>query len=331
MDAARLDARSVAALVRGLAIAILVSVAAADGQTPRPKPVRRAPPPPAWDAAAVSGTFLENAFTGLQGERPDFAAASRGAGGTPVGSGGAEAAPAGDGGTGFKWSALVSEETLTDEIKDMKAAIASAAARPTDFKGGGYDKARAAFSSLALAFGVIAAYDQDIRWKKDAATARDLFARAGFNCKTGTDQSFAESKARLADLEAMLDGGTPRGKPDRDEDFQWSQVAARPALMARLGSADAALAAAVASKGDFGRLIERVVHEAEMVAAISAAIQQKDFEFHDDDTYRGYAAAMRDAGVAARDAARKKDYDAARTAVGTLKKSCDACHGEYRG
>ncbi len=331
MHTAPLSARSVASRVRGPAVAILaLTVATAVGQTSRPKPVRRAAPPPAWDAAAVSGTFLEDAFTGLQGQRPDFAAASRGAG-TPSAGPGAEVAPAGGGGAGIKWSALVSEETLTDEIKDMKAAIASAAARPTDFKGGGYDKARAAFSSVALAFGVIAAYDQDIRWKKDAATARDLFARAGFNCKTGTDQSFAESKARLADLEAMLDGGAPRGKPDRDEDFEWSQVAARPALMARLEAVDAALAAAVASKSDFVRLLERVVHEAEMAAAIGAAIQQKDFEFHDDKTYRDYAAKMGDAGVAVRDAARKKDYDGARTAVGALKKSCDACHGEYRG
>lgn len=328
MHTAPLSARLMASRVRGPAVAILaLTVATAVGQTARPKPVRRAAPPPAWDTAAVSGTFLEDAFTGLQGQRPDFAAASRA--GTP--SAGPEAAPAGDGSAGFKWSALVSEETLTDEIKDMKAAVASAAARPTDFKGGGYDKARTAFSSVALAFGVIAAYDQDIRWKKDATTARDLFARAGFNCKTGTDQSFAESKARLADLEAMLDGGSPRGKPDRDEDFLWSQVAARPALMARLKSADEALAAAVASKSEFVRLLERIVHEAEMVAAIGAAIQQKDFEFHDDNTYRGSAAAMRDAAVAVREAARKKDYDGARTAVGALKKSCDACHGEYRG
>lgn len=332
MHTAALSGRSVASRVCGLTVAIVaLTVATADGQTARSKPVRRAAPPPAWDAAAVSGTFLEDAFTGLQGPRPDFAAAQRGAGTPPAGPGAVEGTPAGGGNAGFKWSTLVSEETLTDEIKDMRAVVAAAAARPTDFKGGGYDKARAAFSSVALAFGVIAAYDHDIRWKKDAATARDLFARVGFNCKTGTDQSFAESKARLADLEAMLDGGAPQGKPDRDEDFQWSQVAARPALMARLEAADSALAAAVASKGDFVRLIERVVHEAEMVAAIGAAIQQKDFEFHDDDTYRGYAAAMRDAGVAARDAARKKDYEGARTAVGTLKKSCDTCHGEYRG
>jgi len=311
-------------------VMLFLAASSAPGQAARSKPVRRAAPPPAWDAAAVSGTFLEDAFTGLQGERPDFKAMARGSAG-PAAAAGPEEAGAGAGRSGFKWSALVSEETLTDEIKDMKGVIATAAARPTDFKGGGYDKAREAFSSVALAFGVIAAYDLDIRWKKDAATARDLFARAGFNCKTGTDQSFAESKARLADLEAMLDGGAPDGKPDRDEDFQWSQVAARPALMSRLESADEVLAATVANKSDFDRKLDRVVHEAEIVAAIGEAIQRKNFEFHDDDTYRGYAAAMRDAGIAARDAARKKDYDAARTAVGAVKKSCAACHGDYRG
>jgi hypothetical protein len=128
----------------------------------------------------------------------------------------------------------------------------------------------------------------------------------------------------------MLDGGTPAGRPDRDEDFQWSQVAARPALMSRLESAEGALAAAVASKADFSRQLERVVREAEIVAVIGEVIQRKDFEYHDDDTYRGYAAAMRDAAIGARDAAAKKDHDAASTAVGVLKKSCDACHGDYR-
>jgi hypothetical protein len=316
-----LPRRSPAWLVGGAALA--VAAAMAFGQTPRPKAVKRATPPPAsWDKA-TAGTFLDDAFTMLEGQRPNFAVA-----GKPAAAQGGPTAPAA---AAFKWSALVSEETLTDEIKDRKAVVAAAVARPTDFKGGGYDKAREAFSSVALAFGVIAAYDHDVRWKKDAATARDLFARTGFNCKVGTDQSFAESKARLADLEAMLDGGSPQGKPDRDEDFQWSQVAARPALMKRLDAADAACAAATASKSDFDRQLERLVHEAEMVAAIGEVIQQKDFEDHDDQTYRGYAAAMRDAAVAARDAARKKDYEAARTAVGAVKKSCAACHGEYRG
>jgi cytochrome c556 len=39
---------------------------------------------------------------------------------------------------------------------------------------------------------------------------------------------------------------------------------------------------------------------------------------------------MRDAAIRVRDAAKKKDYEAARSALGELKKSCDSCHGDYR-
>ena len=287
------------------------------------KPVKRsAPPTGAWDKG-TAGTFFDDAFATLDGPRPAFASRSA----APVAAVAAATAPA-DG--GFRWSTLVSEGTLTDEIKDMKAVVAAATARPADFKGGGYEQAREAFSSIALAFAVIAAYDQDVRWKKDAERARDLFARVGFNCKVGTDQSLAESKLGLADLEALLDGGAPERQADRDDDFRWSQVAGRPALMTRLEAAEAGVGARIASKAEFDRRIAALVHDAEMVAAIGEAIQQPDFEYHDDDTYRGYAAAMRDAALQLRAACDEKNYESARAAAGALKKSCDACHGDYR-
>ncbi|MFM7108462.1 MAG: hypothetical protein ACKOZU_07680 [Planctomycetaceae bacterium] len=317
----------------GPLLACLLAAVATDvaGQGSRRKPPaqRRSPPPAgAWDPV-TAGTFVPDAFAGLEGQRPLFAPGGRGPqAGAPAGGAASPSRPSSGG--GFAWSALVSEETLTDEIKEVKGVIATACAKPTDFKGGGFRQARAAFSSLATAFAVIAAYDKEIRWQKDAATARDLFARAGFNCKAGTDQSFAESKARLEDLEALLDGSPPKGKPDRDEDFMWSQVAARPALMTRLDQAQNAMRPAIASKADFGGKRDDLIRAVEMVAAIGEVIQQPDFEFHDDDTYKGYAAAMRDAAVEARAACDKKDYDAARAAVGKLEKSCDACHGDYR-
>lgn len=292
----------------------------------RSGPVRRAPPPAGpWDKATAA-TFFTDAFGELDGERPDFArsSATRGPGDETA------VATVASGAGGFKWSALVSEGTLTDEVKDRRGLVAEAIGSPSGFKGGGYDKARQAYSAVALAFGVIAAYDGDVRWKKDAATARDLFARVGFNCKVGTDQSFAESKARFEDLEALLEGNQPQGKPERDEDFAWSQVAARPALMQRLEEAEKLLGASTADKGDFTKAAERILHEAEMVAVIGEVIQQSDFEYHDDDTYRGYSSAMRDAAVQVREAVKKGDYEAARSGVGSLKKSCDACHGDYR-
>ena len=310
-------------------LAVLVSAVGSPGSAGdrgATKPRKRAAPPARFDKATTS-TFFDDAFTTLQGPRPRFEAGGRG----PVASGAVAQPTTGDPTAGgFLWSKIVSEETLTDEVKDRKADAATAVANPSDFKGGGYDQAREAFSSIALAFGVIAAYDEDIRWKKDAATARDLFARVGINCKVGTDQSHAESKARLEDLETMLEGGRPEGKADRDEDFRWSQVAARPALMNRLETAEQVIGAAMASRGDFDRTIDRIRHDAEIVAMIGEAIQQPDFEYHDDDSYRGYAGAMRDAAVRIREACGKKDYEAARAAASELKKSCDACHGDYR-
>lgn len=313
---------------RWLAVAALWAVCCcgvAVAERGSPKARKRAAPPARWDKG-TAGTFFDDAFGTLQGERPTFSAVRATVAGP------AAAQPAGGGGSadGFKWSNLISEGTLTDEVKDMKGVVAGTSGRPADFKGGGYDKAREAFSSVALAFAVIADYDQDVRWKKDAATARDLFARVGFNCKVGTDQSLAETKLRLADLEAMLDGNPPQGKSDREDDFVWSQVAGRPPLMKRLEEAEAGISAAIASKGDFDKQLDRLVHDAEIVAAIGEAVQRPDYEYHDDDTYRGYAAAMRAAALEARSAAAKEDYDAVRAAVGTLKKSCDTCHGDYR-
>lgn len=313
-------ARHALILLATLAVVATGGAARADRAA---KPVKRsAPPTGAWDKG-TAGTFFDDAFATLDGPRPAFASRSA----APVAAVAAATAPA-EG--GFRWSTLVSEGTLTDEIKDMKAVVAAATARPADFKGGGYEQAREAFSSIALAFAVIAAYDQDVRWKKDAERARDLFARVGFNCKVGTDQSLAESKLGLADLEALLDGGAPERQADRDDDFRWSQVAGRPALMTRLEAAEAGVGARIASKAEFDRQIAALVHDAEMVAAIGEAIQQPDFEYHDDDTYRGYAAAMRDAALQLRAACDEKNYESARAAAGALKKSCDACHGDYR-
>jgi cytochrome c556 len=87
---------------------------------------------------------------------------------------------------------------------------------------------------------------------------------------------------------------------------------------------------AITSKVEFQKQVQRFIHEAEIVAAIGEVIMQPDFECHDDATYRGFASTLRDAAAMARDAAQKNDFESARTAVGDLKKSCNACHGDYR-
>jgi hypothetical protein len=235
----------------------------------------------------------------------------------------------------IKWSALISEETLTNEIRSQLPRLAGVVGSPAVFKSGGNGGAREGFSVVALMFGVIAAYDQDVRWKKDSPVLRDLFARAGFICTAATNQSFSESKARVVDLESLLAGGSLFGiGADQDEDFRWSQVAALSQLVLRLEAAVNAISDAevAVSKGNFRNRLKhlpKLLHEAEVVAVIGEVIQQPDFEYHDDDTYRGYASSMRDAAICARDAANKGDGDTVRAAVAELKKSCEALHVAY--
>ena len=321
---------AVAVVVCGLAV-IAADGVAAPGRRGKSRPIRRAAPPAGqWDKL-TRGTFADDAFTLLEGPRPDYGSARQLVVAAAGGAAAESAAAGGNAAGGMKWSALVSADTLTDEVKDMKDLLAAACAKLSDFKGGGFEEARCGYSSLAMLFGVIAAYDQpDVRWRKDAATARDLFARVGFNCKVGTDQSFAEAKGRLEDLTALLDGSSPEPNPNIEPAELWSQMTGRPPLMTRLEMAQDAMRPAIASKADFDKLADELLHAAEIVAVIGEVVQQPDFEFHDDDTYKGYAAGMRDAALQVRDACLKGDYEAARVAAGKLEQSCDACHGDYR-
>lgn len=311
----------------GLAVVVVVLIVGmvAEARDPAPR-VRSRPPSLPW-SRLVTDAFFDDAFAELDGPRPDFSNLPKPtAGGQPGG-----AAADGDaGGGGFAWSKLAAGETLVDEIKDRASGVAVAIATPAAFKGGGYRDCRTEFTSIATMFGVIAAYDGDVRWKSEAAAARDLFARAGFNCKAGSDQTFNEAKARADDIASMIQGSRLDREADSDGDVAWSDVAARTPLMTRLEMADATLSEAISSAANFRSEADVVLHEAEIVAVLTQVLQEPELDDFDDETYREYAAAMGKAAADIRSAALEGRYDEASAAVGRLKQSCDTCHGDYR-
>jgi hypothetical protein len=303
------------------------------GQMPgRGAPIRRAAvPEQSWDAA-TSALFAPDAFALLPREPRPQPQAEPSAGRASLPSGATESDPGRPvHAEAFPWSTLVSEETLTDEVKDMREVVAAASASTSSFRGGGSEAARDAFGSLAVCFGVVAEYDGDVRWRAHAEAARDLFARAGFNCAAGSDQALAEARARLEDLTNLLAGSPPEGQPDRSEDFFWHQLTDRARLMRRVARAEQAVLEATAAQADFDRRREPLRQAAEIIALLGEVIQRPNFPDHDDETYREFSAAMRDAAAAVRAAVDDRDYEAARAAVGRLRGSCTDCHGSYRG
>lgn len=284
--------------------------------TPRAKP-----PTFSDDEKAL---FPADARKLLAGPRPDFARQA------PTAVASAAAAPE-IGENGYQWSAMIAAETVEAEIKRQANKVAGLVRSATSFKGGGYRDCRDAFTMLALMFSIAAEHDEDARWSSKAAGLSVLFARAGANCKVGTDGSFREASARSEDLAELVRGGRP-DVPAGADNQDWGALAARAPVMRRMEVAlEEQLKPAMASDRAFGRASEDAYHEAQVLAALAEIITRPGFEDGDDEEYVAYARTLRDASTEMATAAENETYDLARPAYGKAGQSCSACHEDYRG
>jgi hypothetical protein len=291
---------------------------------------KAAVPPPKWeDRKGVLDAFFADARKELQGERPDFTkkpgSGDAGGGGSTDGG---EPAPGGD---GFAWSKLISPDTLENEIKSSATAIAELVKTPGKFKSNDYKPARKHYSVVAVMFGVIARYDGDVRWKDKAAGLRDGMAKAGVNCKVGTDQSFNEAKTRSEDLTELVSGGKA-SVPDSTEEPVWSAVADRPPLMQRMEAAGHEhLKPWLANKGEFTAKKDQVLREAEILAVMAHVIKDPSYEFAEDSGYQEYADNLEKGCIEIIEACKSDDFDRASAGASAVVKACADCHSGFRG
>jgi hypothetical protein len=299
-----------------------IGVLAAE-QGDKPKRAR----PPKW-SADVLDVFFEDARQKLEGERPDYAAKSTVTTSQSPSLANGSATP--QDAAAFAWSKLIDTETLETEIKRLAQAVAQDVTSPTEFKGGAYQACRRHFSVLATLFAIAAEYDGEVRWQDAAPGLRDLFARAGYNCKVGTDQTFQEAKQRKQDLADLVSGSRPRAA-EAERAADWSHVTDRPPLMQRLNIAhEERLTKWLANEREFGRHSEEVRHEARLVAAVADVIGREGFDYWDDEQYAEYARSLRQAATDIAAAVELENFQSAREAGNRMTKACADCHDGYR-
>lgn len=301
-------------------------------QTKVPRTVKRAQPP----AKLKSDVFYADAFKeGLVGERPaDLGKAGAvAAGGTqssaPAAGSGTVAASGGAPGSG--WSALISPATIEDNIKSLKQQVDKEVTTLSDFKGKGHKLARRDYALLAMLFGIAAEYEGDVRWKKDAAVARDAFARSAANFKVATDQAYNEAKTRKQELGELVGGSSPFGGKSAEAKAAWPQVADRASLMQYLDTAwQQRLNPALSDKGAFTAGADKILRDAEMFAAIGEVLTKEGMKDAADAEYVAFCKKLRDGAKQIISAAKQKDFGEASKAKGTISKACDECHESYR-
>ena len=288
-------------------------------------PAKRARPPEF--PKSVEDVFFSDAREKLVGARPNAqqAVAKTASAARP-----AQAISAVEDQPVGSWSKLIAAEDVEDEIKAQQLNLAAAVKNATKFKAGEYQQARDQLSVLAAMLAITAEFDGRIRWKDNAAALRDLIGRASMNCKVASDASFNEARMRADDLQLLIRGGSLQ-LPEPSDSIQWSRVADRSALMRRLEVAEQqGIRPLVGTSRQFEESAGRLLHEAQVVAALSEIIARDDYEFSDDETFVDYAQQMKRQAVSLRNATQSGNYQQAREAAAEIGQSCTRCHEGYR-
>jgi hypothetical protein len=291
-------------------------------QTRSKGPIRRAQPP----KFSKVEPFFEDAFaSALQGDRP--ADLSKGIAKSSAGNSGTsspEGSSSDNAGSG--WAAVISATALEDEIKAQKLLADANVTTPSDFNGNGHNNARRDFSMTAMIFGIIAEYDGDVRWKKEAPTGRDLFARTAANAKVGTTGVYNEAKQRKAELGDLISGQSFELR-DAEPKAKWGELINRVPLMQRLEPArDEKIKPWTANESEFKANLDKLSHEAQIFAAIAQVLQKEGLPDADDAEYRKFAAQLLVGGKELAAACKEKNYAAATKATTLIVNSCDNCH-----
>lgn len=294
---------------------------------------------PDTSKVTTGGVFFNDIFSeGLVGERPanlgSGASGVAGNSGNTTNGGGENSGGTGSpaAGAGGDWGSLITATTLEDEIKRIKLELDKDVTTPTEFNGLGHKKCRKNFSLLGMLFAITSEYGDGVRWKDDAPLARDLFARAGRNCKVATTASYNESKQRKEDLASMVQGSRlESGGPAPAAETDWSLACERSELMKRIETANQKLKEFSSNPGTFASGAAEARHEAEMLAAIAGAMLKPGMPDAGDEDYEGFCKTIKNSALEIVEAVKLKNADSASKALGNISKACDDCHEIYRG
>jgi hypothetical protein len=229
------------------------------------------------------------------------------------------------------WSKLIDADTIETEIKRLAQAVATDVTTPGPFKGGAYKACRQNFSLLAVLFAVAGEYDGNIRWQDGAPGLREEFARAGRNCRVGTDQTYQEAVRRKQELADLISGARPQARA-ADAKANWTEVSDRPPLMQRLNLAQQErLTKWLANKREFESHAEDVRHEAQVVAMLADVIAREGFDYWDDEQFAAHAEDLQVAATEMSAAVELGNFEKAQQAGSRITKACADCHEGYRG
>ncbi len=311
-----------------LCLPVACSLSSASAQTPKPRRAR----PPNFDAEMIEGVFFSDPAALVTGEltntNANQAAATRDASGLRDDAEMASQQTASD--DLLSWEKLISPVSLEDLVKGSKLRLENLLSTPAAFAGGGYSEARKEFALQAVLFAVVEEYPtNDVRWRRQAALAKEKMARNSANAKVGSLQSFQSARNGLLDLTDLLNGSSLTGSASQER--SWGQLIDRGPLMELLDWAQQDFVNPLsASQQRFESGKDDLKRYAELIAVLGKASIQEEMPDATDQDYVAFANQLIEQARQLAMAVDSNDAELARQSASRLGQSCQDCHDNFR-
>ena len=211
----------------------------------------------------------------------------------------------------------------------MKLHFDSVVTTPGAFNSGGYMEARLDLTVLSMMFAVIHEHTGEVRWKSQAAAARDLLSRTAFNCKAGSTQVYNEAKLRKGDLQDLISGSGLSSR-DADPENDWGMIVDRSPLMEYADALIESLEDASRDSKSVTANTDQIRREAELISVFGEVLTKEGLDEADDDDYKKLSRDMVAASKSVVLALDRNNTDDVRKNVSAIRQRCDDCHNQYR-
>lgn len=295
-------------------------------QDPVPQKKVRRSKRPVFTEKDSSGIYFGNVFNeAIQGERP-LVTADLPPSTSPIGVPGDDSSSNLE---GFAWSSHISGDVLEAEIKRLQKDLMRQVTSPGKYKTE-YTKARYSFQMLSMLFGIIIEHDEDVRWKRVANLAQPTFSIAAKNARRGDSDSYQYAVARRDDLAELIRGGNMSSNEKPVDALVWGDVVSRSPLMERLQESVDKVKPMLSSKDEFSANREAILHEANLLAAMSEILGRDSMEDAEEDDYVAYTREMGNGARMMISSLTADSYDAVSEGFNQINQSCSNCHDDWR-
>lgn len=227
------------------------------------------------------------------------------------------------------WSTLIDGTTIEDEVKSLNQELAKSVTTPVKFKTT-YNDVRRTMSMLSMSFAIIREFDGEVRWKDHASAAQAALQKAATNARSNASDAFNYCNARKFDLEDLVRGGSFAETEKPPEELEWGDVIGRSETMERLETSDQRLKQWTADEDTFAKQKNKIISEAQWVAAIAEVIAKEGMDDADVEEYVAFCEAMKKAALETVAATNADDFEAASRFANLISQSCNNCHQDWR-